>query len=367
MLTHGSVLLTYDGDGNRVSEIVGGTTTKFLSDDRNPTGLTQVLDEIVSGSVTRTYAYGLQRISENQLVNGTWTPSFYGYDGHGNVRFLTNSVGTITDGYDFDAFGMPVRTSGTIPNQFLYSGERYDSSVGLYDLRARYYSQATGRFWARDPAQLSPFIPATWNKYLYVADNPVNLVDPMGRMAEVEDLELASTQVKVIVPKYIPPASQLPGVVAGGPSQWAQVGGIFVITLAVDCGFSTIGTGINALYQTGNLGHLQTLYWNGWCNLASKPSVPQPEPGPTPSPSPEPGTGGGPGPPPDDPCQKKYLEDTAWCGEVFTDDALYDQCMAIALFNRDDRCRKGMPPINPDPTMYPPYRPPYRSPRGRNE
>jgi hypothetical protein len=30
-----------------------------------------VLDELVSGSVGRTYAYGLQRISENQLVSST--------------------------------------------------------------------------------------------------------------------------------------------------------------------------------------------------------------------------------------------------------------------------------------------------------
>jgi hypothetical protein len=87
MLTHGSVTLVYDGDGNRISETIGGTTTKFLVDDHNPTGLPQVLDEIASGAVTRTYAYGLQRISENQLVSSTWTPSFYGYGGHGSVRF----------------------------------------------------------------------------------------------------------------------------------------------------------------------------------------------------------------------------------------------------------------------------------------
>jgi len=46
-----------------------------------------VLDELVSGAVTKTYTYGLQRISENQLSGSTWTPTFYGYDGHGNVRF----------------------------------------------------------------------------------------------------------------------------------------------------------------------------------------------------------------------------------------------------------------------------------------
>jgi hypothetical protein len=63
-------------------------TTKYLVDTLNPTGYSQVLDELVNGSVTKTYTYGLQRISENQLVGSTWTPTFYGYDGHGNVRFL---------------------------------------------------------------------------------------------------------------------------------------------------------------------------------------------------------------------------------------------------------------------------------------
>src|SRR5205814_9945368 len=46
-----------------------------------------------NGAVTRTYGYGLQRISENQLNGSTWTPSFSGYDGHGNLRSLTNSAG----------------------------------------------------------------------------------------------------------------------------------------------------------------------------------------------------------------------------------------------------------------------------------
>lgn len=97
MLTHGGVTLVYDGDGNRVSETIAGTTTKYLVDTLNPTGYSQVVDETVGGSVTRTYAYGLSRISEDQLISSTWTPSFYGYDGHGNVRFLTNSSGTVTD------------------------------------------------------------------------------------------------------------------------------------------------------------------------------------------------------------------------------------------------------------------------------
>jgi RHS repeat-associated protein len=186
MTQHGSILLVYDGDGNRVSETIGGTTTKFLVDSLNPTGLSQVLDEIVSGSVTRTYAHGLQRISENQLVGSTWTPSFYGYDGHGNIRFLTNASGAITDSYDDDAFGMPIKTSGTTANTFRYSGERYDSSIGLYDLRARYYNQATGRFWARDPVDGTKCCGLSWNPYIYTKDNAVNAIDPTGKDSLLE-------------------------------------------------------------------------------------------------------------------------------------------------------------------------------------
>lgn len=44
--------MVYDGDGNRASETVGSTTTKYLIDTLNPTGYSQVLDELVNGAVT---------------------------------------------------------------------------------------------------------------------------------------------------------------------------------------------------------------------------------------------------------------------------------------------------------------------------
>jgi hypothetical protein len=47
--------VAYDGDGNRVSETAGGVTTTYLVDALNPTGYSQVLDELVSGSVTKMY------------------------------------------------------------------------------------------------------------------------------------------------------------------------------------------------------------------------------------------------------------------------------------------------------------------------
>jgi RHS repeat-associated protein len=173
--------MIYDGDGNRVSETSGGTTTKYLIDTLNPTGYSQVLDELVNGSVTKTYTYGLQRISENQLAGSTWTPTFYGYDGHGNVRFTTNTAGMVGNTYQFDAFGMPIASAGMTANTYLYSGERFDSSLNLYLLRARYYNHATGRFETMDPILGKIFNPDTLHKYVYSAGNPVNRIDPSGK------------------------------------------------------------------------------------------------------------------------------------------------------------------------------------------
>jgi RHS repeat-associated protein len=161
----GAVQMVYDGDGNRVAKtvIVNGvpTTTYYLVDDLNPTGYPQVVDELnTGGAVTRTYTYGLQRISENLSPaltgNSAWTPSFYGYDGGGNVRQLTNSTGTVTDSYEYDAFGNEFTVSGTTPNEFMYRGEQFDSDLGLYYLRARYYNPLTGRFMSRDPKVVNP-------------------------------------------------------------------------------------------------------------------------------------------------------------------------------------------------------------------
>ena len=48
-----------------------------------------------------------------------------------------------------------------------YRGEQYDSDLGLYYLRARYYNPATGRFLSRDPLDGQFWDPKTLHKYLY--------------------------------------------------------------------------------------------------------------------------------------------------------------------------------------------------------
>src|SRR5208282_1620441 len=179
LIQHGLVTVVYDGDGNRVAETVGGVTTNYLVDTVNPTGYAQVVDEL-QGAVSRTYSYGLERINENQILNSTWTPSFYGYDGHGSVRQLTNSSGAVTDSYEYDAFGNLSNSTGSTPNNYLFAGEQYDPALALYYNRARYFNSATGRFWGMDTEDGQDRDPLSLHKYLYAEGNPVDNLDPSG-------------------------------------------------------------------------------------------------------------------------------------------------------------------------------------------
>ncbi len=196
-MNNGAVTLVYDGDGNRVAKTVGSATTSYLVDDLNPTGYAQVVEEVVGGAVTREYTYGLQRISQNQTINSTWTPSFYGYDGMGSVRSLTNSTGTATDTYNYDGWGNLFGSSGSTPNVYLYRGEQYDPDLTLYYLRARYFNPLMGRFLTTDPEKGHPFNPNTLHRYLYAAGDPVNGRDPSGHVV-IWGYAITTTRVALV-------------------------------------------------------------------------------------------------------------------------------------------------------------------------
>jgi RHS repeat-associated protein len=183
-----TITMVYDAFGNRVGKTVNGVMTWYLvEDDVNPTGLPQVLEEKVGGAVERVYTYGLQRISQYQFFDNQWTASFYVYDGAGSVRQLADSNGTPTDEYEYDAYGNSFTKQGTTPNNYLYRGEQFDSDLGLYYLRARYYNPTTGRFLTRDPQSGHPILPMSLQKYLYASGNPVNRIDPRGQEALIEN------------------------------------------------------------------------------------------------------------------------------------------------------------------------------------
>ncbi|NCC62229.1 MAG: hypothetical protein EOM12_15115 [Verrucomicrobiae bacterium] len=183
-----AVNILYDGDGNRVKKTVNSIETYYLVDTVNLTGYAQVMEELTlhdaQPTVSRVYTYGLDLISQEHLhdapTGAIWQASFYGYDGYGNVRFLTDADGYISDRYDYDAYGNLLAQSGATPNNYLYCGEQFDPEVGLYFLRARYMDTVRGRFWTMDVFEGLSFDPVSLHKYLYTNTDPVNMLDPSG-------------------------------------------------------------------------------------------------------------------------------------------------------------------------------------------
>src|SRR5579863_4652909 len=127
----------------------------------------------------------------------------YGYDAHGNIAFLTDPAGNVTDTYTYEAWGNVVARTGTTSNTRLYAGEEFDPDLGLINLRARQYSPGTGRFLAIDPLMGHVFFPTSFNRYLYAGNDPVGAVDPLGTEAEEEEeltaAEAAPNQASRIV------------------------------------------------------------------------------------------------------------------------------------------------------------------------
>ena len=198
LIQQGGISIVYDGRGsgfvltnpelkisNRVQKTVAGVITKYLVDDRNPTGYAQVYTE-TTGSTTRLYVLGLGLVAE-RFSGGSTITRYYDYDGHGSVRALTDTTGAVTDTYDYDAFGNLIHSTGSSPNNYLFAGEQLDPDLHLYYNRARYLNTSTGRFWSMDLFEGNNLDPLSLHKYVYSRASPVDRADPSGNddLAEV--------------------------------------------------------------------------------------------------------------------------------------------------------------------------------------
>ena len=97
-------------------------------------------------------------------------------------QFLT--AATPTSMYSSSAyapFGEQYKTSGTADAS--YTGQDQDTVSNLYDFPARRQSPSQGRWISPDPsgrAAVRLTNPQSWNRYAYVNNNPLRLVDPKG-------------------------------------------------------------------------------------------------------------------------------------------------------------------------------------------
>jgi RHS repeat-associated protein len=167
-----------------------------------------VIEPNATNVVVRSYVWGLDLSESMDGANGVggllWVTlhtasgpaagtHFVAYDGNGNIVALSGaSDGSETARYEYGPFVEPIRVSGPVAalNPFRFSTKRTDPTTDLALYEYRVYKPSIGRWTNRDPlgepgfellrGKKPSFLAGGPNKHLFVQNNPVSIIDPLG-------------------------------------------------------------------------------------------------------------------------------------------------------------------------------------------
>jgi len=155
----------------------------------------QINEQLAWGTVIidQYYGYGYGLLFRKQ--GNTGSHEYLHTDALGSVTAITDQDGNTVGTYDYDPYGELMTSSENLGN-FGFTGQEVDWETELYHFPARYYEPRWGRFVTPDPwtgmpddernlivqsyNTMNKVYPQVLNMYLYVKNNPVNYVDPLG-------------------------------------------------------------------------------------------------------------------------------------------------------------------------------------------
>jgi RHS repeat-associated protein len=173
---------TYDVFNNRIAVSLNGTPELYtVYDGANP-----YMDFNGSGQLTERYLYNPNALSQFYgQVSANGTVQWFLTDNIHSIRQVVSASGTVLDLITYDPYGNILsQTNAANAPRFLYTGGVYDSELGIYYYRMRYYDPVAGRFESQDPLGLIP----DSNPYRYVGNYPIDLSDPSGMWWGIDDL-----------------------------------------------------------------------------------------------------------------------------------------------------------------------------------
>jgi len=110
------------------------------------------------------------------------------HDALGSTTMLTDETGTVTDTFEYDAWGNVVARTETTPTPYQWVGRwgyQYDTSTGDYFIRARTYQPIVARWSGVDPLD---HIDIT-NSFQYGDASPVSAIDPSGLLSILDVID----------------------------------------------------------------------------------------------------------------------------------------------------------------------------------
>ena len=119
------------------------------------------------------------------------TPLYLHRDRLGSLQAVTNEEAEVVGAFRYSPFGRRVelRRSGVLTSMKMelrlgFTGHAHDRELGLINMKGRVYSPSLARFITPDPAGAAPTSPRLLNRYDYVMNSPMMLVDPTGFQSE---------------------------------------------------------------------------------------------------------------------------------------------------------------------------------------
>lgn len=168
----GAVTSVFDGAGRRVAAKANGQLTAVMVYD-------------AAGDLVAEFGGGASGGGRRYVME----------DRQGSARVVSDAAGAVASRRDYLPFGAEVgagvglRTSAQgyrqpSPARRGYAGMERDDEAGTGHTLWREYDDSSGRWTAPDPygASLELGDPQTFNRYSYVANDPVNQIDPLGLM-----------------------------------------------------------------------------------------------------------------------------------------------------------------------------------------
>ncbi len=181
----------YDGQSQRLWKKNGATITWYVRTaaghtlaELNGAGAVQYFNLLTPSGET---------IAQKRFDTTPAKDYYYLKDHLGSNRLTIRNdsgVGTVTAETDYDPFGFEIRNPGSATaeqRKFKFTGKERDTESGLDYFGARYYDSAIGVFRSVDP--LDTKYPGI-SPYAYALNNPINNIDPDGRLVYVKDKQL---------------------------------------------------------------------------------------------------------------------------------------------------------------------------------
>ena len=158
---------------------VGGATPVLEQAWLYKDGLHPIAELDGNGDVQSVFVYGVWPHVPDYIVRAGGAVHRVVTDRRGSVRLIVDTAtGGVLARRDYDSFGNITFASGNddlMP--FGFVGGLYDADTGLTQFGAREYDPETGRWTAKDPTLFT----GGGNLYVYVANDPIDVIDANGR------------------------------------------------------------------------------------------------------------------------------------------------------------------------------------------